>query len=121
MAELEPIERKLNEELLMAALEEARNGGADYAEGGGLAEMQNEVRVKNGETNRMMSREDNGWGLNVRIGAGWGFASSAELTGRSVKEISAQALQLAAASGKVQPKGQAANYGQPSKESGEYR
>lgn len=121
MAEQEPIERKLNEELLLDALEQARRGGADYAEVRGLAEMQNEVRVKNSEINKMMSREDNGWGLNVRVGAGWGFASSAELSSRSVQEISAQALQLAAASARVQPKGQAASYGQPSKASGEYR
>ncbi|MDB5080413.1 MAG: hypothetical protein JWP00_2337 [Chloroflexi bacterium] len=121
MAEKEAIERKLDEELMLAALEQARQAGADYAEVRGLAELQSEVRVKNGEINKMMSREDNGWGLNVRIGAGWGFASSAELTGKSVKEITAQAIQLAAASARVQPRGQAANYGTPSTASGEYR
>jgi TldD protein len=121
MAETDAIERKLNEELLLAALQAARQGGADYAEVRGLAEMQSDVRVKNGEINKMMTREDNGWGLNVRIGAGWGFASSAELTGKSVQEIAAQAVQLAKASGQVQPKGQAAAYGQPSKSTGEYR
>src|SRR4051794_33692566 len=121
MAEQDAIERKLNEELLLEALQGARQAGADYAEVRGLAEMQSDVRVKNGEINKMMTREDNGWGLNVRIGAGWGYASSAELTGKSVHEIVAQAVQLAKASGRVQPKGQAATYGQPSKSTGEYR
>jgi TldD protein len=121
MTEPEAIELKLNAELLLDALERALNGGAAYAEVRGVAAIQNEVRVKNGEIKQMMSGEDNGWGLNVRVGAGWGFASSAELTPQSVQQITAQALHLAAASARVQPKGQAGSYGPPSTASGEYR
>lgn len=121
MAEQDAIESKLNQELLLAALDAARRAGADYAEVRGLAELQSDVRVKNGEINKMMTREDNGWGLNVRMGAGWGYASSAELTGKSVQEIASQAVQLAAASNRVQPKDATIPYGQPSKSTGEYR
>lgn len=113
-------EQRLDEELLLAALEEARKAGADYAEVRGSAGLTSEVQVRNGQIGKLQTRQDNGWSLNVRVGAGWGFASSAELSPRSVKQIGQQAFELAAASASVQPKGQTANYGPPSTAVGEY-
>ncbi len=114
------IDAQLDEQLLLAALDEARKAGADYAEVRGLAGLTDTVRLKNGQPNKIQTDQDNGWGLNVRVGAGWGFASSAQLTGASVKQLAAQAFRIAAASAKVQPRQQAESYGPPSTATGEY-
>jgi len=114
-------ENGLNEALLLSALEMAQKSGAVYAEVRGLVGLQSEVRIKNGLINKMQLKEEAGWGINVRVGAGWGFASSAALNEQNVRAIVAQALQLAAASNKVQPPAQAEYYGPPSTVSGEYQ
>ncbi len=113
-------EEELDENLLMAALDVARRAGVAYAEVRGVNGLQNEVKVKNGQISRMQSQQDRGWGLNVRVGAGWGFASSAELTAESIKRVTEQAVQLARASARVQPSSQAEIYGEPSTAIGEY-
>lgn len=115
------IEKTLDESLLLSALEIARAQGATYAEVRGLSGLQSEVRVKNGQLNKMQTRQDTGWGINVRIGAGWGFASSALLNAQSVKQLVERATQLAAASNNVQPQEQTEKYGAPSTAQGEYR
>jgi TldD protein len=112
------IEEKLDEKLLLAALESAQIGGAVYAEIRGLSGLQEEVKIKNGEVSRIQSQVDSGWGLNVRVGRGWGFASSAELSEKSVKKVVAEALLLAQASAKVST---IELFGTPSSESGEYQ
>jgi TldD protein len=114
------IEAQLDENLLMAALDAARQAGADYAEVRALSGLQDTVRLKNGQVQKIQSEQNNGWGLNVRVGPGWGFASSAELSTESVKQVAAQAFQIAAASAKVQPQNQAESYGPPSTARGEY-
>jgi TldD protein len=111
------IEEKLNEKLLLASLELAQSRGAVYAEVRGLSGLQEEVRIKNGEVSRIQAQVDTGWGLNVRIGNGWGFASSAELSEKSVKSVVEEAVQLAQASAKVATVGV---FGTPSTATGEY-
>lgn len=116
------IEAQLDENLLQQALELAQQAGADYAEVRGEAGLHEEIEIKNGQLDKVERSQDSGWGLNVRIGAGWGFASAAELSPKTLKAVVSQAMQLAKASATVQPrKGDPlANYGQPSTAVGEY-
>jgi len=113
-------EQGLDEKLMLLALEAAERAGADYAEVRGVSSLEDEVRVKNGQLNKVQRTRDSGWGLNVRVGAGWGFASSAELSTTNVKRVVNQAVQLAAASATVQPTGYLEKYGQPSTAVGDY-
>ncbi len=113
-------EQTLDEKLMLLALEAAERAGVDYAEVRGVSSLEDEVRVKNGQLNKVQRTRDSGWGLNVRLGAGWGFASSAELSAVSVKGVVSQAIQLAAASAMVQPSGYLEKYGQPSTAVGDY-
>jgi TldD protein len=102
-------------------LELAEKVGVDYAEVRGSSELHDELRVKNSQLNKIEQTQSSGWGLQVRVGSGWGFASSAELSEASVRRVVSQAFQLAAASAKVQA-GQSdlEKYGKPSTAIGEY-
>lgn len=116
------IEAQLDENLLQQALEMAQQAGAAYAEVRGAAGLHEQLDIKNNQLNKVERTQDSGWGLNVRIGAGWGFASNAELSPATLKSVVNQAVQLARASASVQPReGDAlANYGTPSTAIGEY-
>jgi TldD protein len=118
MAELE---KTFDENLLLSALELAEKAGASYAEVRGEAGLKSEVRVKNSRLDKSQTRQDAGWSINVRVGSGWGFASTAILNEQSVRQTVARAVQLAAASARVQPQTQTEKYGPPSTAQGEYR
>ena len=66
----------LNESAIQSVLDEARRQGADYAELRTEQSRSESIHARNAAVERLTSERDDGWGVHVLAGGGWGFASS---------------------------------------------
>jgi TldD protein len=88
-----------NDSLLQSALDHARSAGADYAEARFEDAHREAVHVRNGAVERLVTDRDAGWGIHVLAGGGWGFASTSDEAGDSVRATVERAVSIARASG----------------------
>ncbi|NJD59405.1 MAG: TldD/PmbA family protein, partial [Anaerolineae bacterium] len=88
-------------ELMMRALDLARRRGAQYADVRLVNDRSESVSVKDGLVEELASSESEGLGVRVLVNGAWGFASSRNLDGAEIDQITAQALEIAQASSLV--------------------
>jgi TldD protein len=84
---------------LQVALDEARKVGAEYAEARHHRTLVESVHVRNGAVERLSTDRDEGWGIHVLAGGGWGFASSSDETQDALLSTARRAVEIARASG----------------------
>jgi TldD protein len=84
---------------LQVALDEARRAGAGYAEARYHRALVESVHVRNGAVERLSTDRDEGWGIHVLAGGGWGFASSSDETKDALVTTARRAVEIARASG----------------------
>ena len=89
----------LSDNLLQSALDEARRSGADYAEARAEDAHRESIHVRNGAVERLGTDQNNGWGIHVLAGGGWGFASSSDEAAPAIKDTAQRAVEIARASG----------------------
>lgn len=85
----------------MRALDLARRRGAQYADVRLVNDRSESVSVKDGLVEELASSESEGLGVRVLVNGAWGFASSRNLDGAEIDQITAQALEIAQASSLV--------------------
>ncbi|OGO41319.1 MAG: peptidase C69 [Chloroflexi bacterium RBG_16_58_14] len=83
------------------ALDLARLRGAQFTDVRVVHNRTQGISVKDGVVESLNSSESLGFGVRVLVNGAWGFASSRELTNAEVDKVTAQALQIAAASALV--------------------
>jgi TldD protein len=88
-------------ELIMRAIDMAQRRGAQYADVRFEESLTESISVKDGIVDELSSDESQGMGVRVLVNGAWGFASSRNLTSDEVDQITAQALEIARASGMV--------------------
>jgi len=106
-------------ELMMRALDLARLRGAQYADTRVVRNRTESISVKDGIVEELNSSETEGFGVRVLVNGTWGFASSRNLTGDEADLVTAQALEIARASGLVS--GEKVNLGAPVTSQGTYQ
>jgi len=85
----------------MRALDTANLRGAQYADVRVVNHREESLSVKDGIVENLSSSETEGVGIRVLVNGAWGFASSRDLTNAEISRITAQALEIAHASGLV--------------------
>ncbi len=85
----------------MRALDQARSRGAQYADARVVNNRTESISVKDGIVEERSSSETEGMGVRVLVNGAWGFASSCNLTNDEIDHITAQAVDIAHASGLV--------------------
>ena len=85
----------------MRALDLARLRGAQYADVRVVNHREESLSVKDGIVEQLNSSETEGVGVRVLVNGAWGFASSLNLTNDEIDHITAQAMDIAHASGLV--------------------
>src|SRR5262249_42564731 len=83
------------------ALDNARHRGAQYADARIVNDRSRSLATKNGTVGHASSAESLGIGVRVLVNDSWGFASTDDLSKESVERASAQAVEIAKASGRV--------------------
>src|SRR5215471_12753806 len=83
------------------ALDTARQRGAQYADARIVNDRSRSLATKNGKVGHAGSTESLGIGVRVLLNDSWGFASTDDLSKESVERASAQAVEIANASGRV--------------------
>lgn len=83
------------------ALNIAKLKGAQYADIRLVLAQQQEIEVKNGVVEALVSSEDMGFGIRVLKNGCWGFASSHRLEVKEAEEVAALAVKVAEASSLV--------------------
>ena len=84
--------------LMQAALDQAQQGGARYADVRVVRLQTQNLLVKNGIVESIRSSESAGFGVRVLVEDGWGFASSHSLSAAEVEHAAALALEIGRAS-----------------------
>src|SRR5258706_11656960 len=69
-----------------------------YADVRYTATSEQNVRVRNGEVENLVSTVDRAVGVRVLVGNGWGFAASSDTSEASLRATARRALEVAAAS-----------------------
>ena len=96
------IEKEVNlKELMMRALDLAKMRGAQYADVRVVNHREETMAVKDGIVEELNSSETEGVGVRVLVNGSWGFASSRSLANEEIDKITAQAVEIAHASGLV--------------------
>src|SRR4030066_953707 len=85
----------------MRALDLARSRGAQYADVRVVNHREESLSVKDGIVEELDSSETEGVGIRVLVNGAWGFASSRDLNNEEIDRITAQAMEIAHASGLV--------------------
>ncbi len=85
----------------MRALDLAQKRGAHYADVRWVNHREESISVKDGVVEELSSSESQGLGVRVLVNGSWGFASSRNLTNNEIDQITAQAIDIAHASGLV--------------------
>jgi TldD protein len=98
-------------DLVMRALDTARNQGASYADVRIVRLQTESITVRNENVEGLSADETLGFGVRVIAGGYWGFASSHQMTLAEADRVAAQAVRIAKASGQV--RGPRANIGPP--------
>lgn len=88
-------------ELLMRALNTAQVRGAQYADVRIVNHREENISIKDGIIDVLNSSENEGVGVRVLVNGAWGFASSRNLFHEEIDHITAQAVEIAHASGIV--------------------
>ncbi len=91
----------MREEIAEAAVEQARRAGATYAEARMEDSFTETISARDGALESMERTEDNGWGVRVLVGGGWGFASTTRSDSHAVRDLVAAAVEIAHASATV--------------------
>jgi TldD protein len=90
----------LYEDVLTAALDRARQVGAQYAEARSERNVTEAVGVRNAAVDRISDDNDTGWGIHVLCEGGWGFASSSSVAAKGVIATAQLAVDIARAAGR---------------------
>ncbi|GIW12127.1 MAG: peptidase C69 [Dehalococcoidia bacterium] len=106
-------------EIAERALDTARQRGAGYADVRIVEQRREQVVVKNGQIETLLTDESAGFGVRVLVNGAWGFASSALLTTREADRVAALAVALARAASRVP--GPPVDLGPPVTTRGSYR
>lgn len=88
-------------EIVKAAVQEALNAGATYADARIVEQAQESVRVKNGHVDGVIQSDDIGIGIRVLADGAWGFAATGDLTADGVAALAHMAVRIARASARV--------------------
>src|SRR5215212_9448164 len=88
----------ISEDVLQAALDAARRAGADYAEARAERRLETGARARNGAVQGLSEQADMGWGVQVAVGGGWGFASTPATDPAAITATAEEAMRLARAS-----------------------
>ncbi len=88
-------------DLMMRALDQASSHGAQYADVRMVNNRSESISVKDGIVEGINSSETEGVGVRVLVNGVWGFASSRTMSKDEIDHITAQAMQIARASGLV--------------------
>jgi TldD protein len=86
---------------MMHALDLAKMRGAHYADVRVVNHREETIAVKDGIVEELNSSETEGVGVRVLVNGSWGFASSRTLATEEIDKITAQAVEIAHASGLV--------------------
>jgi len=105
---------------MMRALDQARLGGARYADVRVVHTTSERLAVKDGVVAGLNSGESLGFGVRVLVGDGWGFASSQEMSLAEAERATRLALEIARASASVAG-GQPVDLGPPVTSQGTYK
>jgi TldD protein len=89
-------------EFTLKTLDLAVQRGAAYADVRVVERRTEDISVKNGRPDRVMTTEDAGFGVRVLAGGAWGFAASGEFSSEAAAATVARALDIAWASAQVQ-------------------
>src|SRR5262249_7942069 len=89
------------QEIASWALNVASLKGASYADARIVDERSRSLATKNGKIGSAADSESLGIGVRVIADGAWGFASSDDLSRKSVEETAARAVEIARASGRV--------------------
>jgi TldD protein len=100
------------------ALETAKLKGAQYADVRVVHAQNEDISVKNGVVENLMTNESLGFGVRVLVDGAWGFAASRDMTPAEVDRVAALAVKIARASALV--RGEAAQLGPPVTSQGTY-
>ncbi len=85
-------------EIASRCLDQAQASGASYADVRIVRERTEEIVVKNGRVEAVLSHESEGFGVRAIVGGAWGFASSRRLDPAEADRIAALAVRIARAS-----------------------
>ncbi len=91
-------------DLCLAAVDEARRLGAQFADARVLFTEREELVVRNERIATVEIGEDRGIGIRVLFEGGWGFAASRELTEGGARAVAGSAVEIARASARMKPK-----------------
>jgi TldD protein len=105
-------------DLVMRALDTARQRGADYADTRVVRFQSESVAVRNRNVEALTSDESLGFGVRVIVDGFWGFAGSHKMTLKEADTVAAEAVRIAKASARV--RGPQADVGPPQGASGTY-
>lgn len=89
------------DDLSARALDTARLKGAQYADVRVVHAQNEDISVKNGVVESLMTSESLGFGVRVLVDGAWGFASSRNMTAAEVDRIAGLAVKIARASALV--------------------
>ncbi len=106
-------------DLMMRALDTARQRGAQYADVRVTSQTTETLSTRNGAVDNLKRHESSGFGVRVVADGAWGFASSLELSAAEVDRVTALALEIAQASALV--KGQPLELGPAVTSQGTYQ
>ena len=82
---------------LLSDLMDAASGLADYADVRHVRLREEAIAMRNGELDELDARDEEGFGVRVRLGGGWGFAAARGSDRAAAEEALARALAIAAA------------------------
>ncbi|HNT36213.1 MAG TPA: TldD/PmbA family protein, partial [bacterium] len=88
-------------DLLIEMRDYLKRRGADYADLRFESAMRESVEVRNGKVERVSSSQDQGVGVRVLLGGGWGFAATSESSRQALRQTSNLAMEVARASALV--------------------
>ncbi len=91
----------MQEQIATAAIEAARRMGADYAEARMVDITTESISARDAAIENLGRSEDNGWGVRVMVGGGWGFSSTVRTDKAAVEDTVAEAVRIARASSTV--------------------
>ena len=82
---------------LLSHLMSAAAGRCAYADARHVRRCDRRTSVRNGRVERLVSQESDGIGVRVRMGAGWGFAGTSDVSRAGAERALARAIAVAAA------------------------
>jgi TldD protein len=106
-------------DLIDRALDQARAGGATYADVRVVRHQSQTVMVKNGTVEQVAADEDAGFGVRALVDGAWGFSSSYRLSTQEADRVAVDAVRIARASARVHQR--PVTLGEPVRSRGSYQ